>query len=45
MTDKFNANVHFTKKISFFDPIHDVIEGQGKKGTKFIIRQRNGLKM
>ena len=30
MTDKFNANVHFTKNI-FFDPIHDVIGGQGVK--------------
>ena len=44
MTDKFIANVHFTK-IYIFDPIHDVIEGLGKKGPKFIIRQRDGLNM
>ena len=31
------------QKNNFFDPFHDVIGGQGKKGTKFIIRQRNGL--
>ena len=28
-----------------FDQIHDVIEGQGKKGTKFIMRQRNRQNM
>ena len=33
------------QKNIFSDPIHDVIGGQGKKGTKFIIRQRNGLNM
>ena len=35
----------FILQTNLFDPIHDVIGGQGKRGTKFIIRQRNGLKM
>ena len=33
------------QKSNFFDPILDVIGGQSKKGTKFIIRQQNGLNM
>ena len=45
MSDKFNANVHFTKNNNFLTQFMTSLGDMGKKGTEFIIRQHNGLNM